>query len=104
MEPAKCFNCGEHGHFASSCPARLGADFPDQPRRAVIMCWQCARPKKDHDRSEAIECAWRGHTCLNCNSPPHPDNWPGRCERYAHPSDTPGRRRLRDSQLCAYFS
>ena len=85
-------------------------------------CDQCGIPRAHHTDAGRVECAWRGQPCTTCGKPPHPD-WhigrgadyhhpsdadipaarrnlmpgPERCERYAHPDDTPERRAIRES-------
>lgn len=76
-----CYKCGRPGHWARDCHA--------QP------CPRCAVPASRHTGLGTIECAWRGEPCATCGHPPHPDWAPGRCPRYASPSDTDADRAVR---------
>jgi hypothetical protein len=77
----RCFKCGRAGHWAAACDS--------QP------CGKCRVRLDWHTGAGLIECAWRGHPCLSCGHPPHPDYADGRCDRYTHPSDTPADRDIR---------
>ena len=119
----ECFKCGGD-HLARECKwMDLALGAPAEPRKCRACggyacdkdrCPQCGIPNAHHTDAGRTECAWRGQPCSTCGEPPHPDwhtgraaSWPRpaergvpgpeRCERYAHPGDTPERRAIRES-------
>ena len=59
MPNMRCRNCGEQGHFASSCPALVGAELGPRPAGSPYYGWYPGEPRRSRDAQEMVNLRGR---------------------------------------------